>query len=113
MKIIFKILITAGALLIAEYLVPGISIDSFYTALIVALLLGVINLTIRPVLLLLTFPINFITLGLFTFVINGLLFWFVATFVEGFTVSGFFISILGAFVVSIFKWVGDKIVDND
>lgn len=112
MKIIFKILITAGALLVVEKLISGISIDNFYTALIIALILGVINLTIRPVLLLLTFPINFLTLGLFTFVINGLLFWFVATFVDGFIVSGFLIAILGAFVISLFKWFGDKIVDN-
>jgi putative membrane protein len=64
MKIILKILITAIALLIAEYLVPGITIESYYIALVVALLLGIINLTIRPVLLILTLPITFITLGL-------------------------------------------------
>lgn len=113
MRIILKVLITAGALLIAERLITGITIDSFYTALIVALILGVINLTIRPVLLLLTLPINFLTLGFFTFIINGLLFWFVATFVAGFTISSFWIAVLGAFVVSVFKWFGDKIVSDD
>jgi len=111
-KLVFKILITAGALLIVERFISGITIDSFYTALIVALLLGVINLTIRPVLLLLTFPINFATLGLFTFIINGLLFWFVATFVEGFVVSSLWVAVIGAFIVSIFKWLGDKIVSD-
>jgi putative membrane protein len=112
MRILFKILITAGALLLVEYLVPGVTVDSFYTALIVALLLGVINLTIRPILLLLTFPINLLTLGLFTFVINGLLFWFVATIAPGFVVSGFLIAVLGAFIVSLFKWFGDKLLND-
>ncbi|HJN62944.1 MAG TPA: phage holin family protein [Candidatus Paceibacterota bacterium] len=112
MKLILKIIITALALLIVEYIVPGIVIDSLYTALIVALLLGVVNLTIRPILLLLTFPINLITLGLFTFVINGVLLWFIASFVDGFEVVGFWVAVLGAFIVSVFKWLGDKFIED-
>lgn len=113
MKLILKILITAGALLLIQGFIPGIVVDGFYTALIVAFLLGIINLTIRPILLLLTFPINFMTLGLFTFVINGFLFWFIATFVEGFKVSSFWVAILGAFIISLIKWLGDKIISDD
>jgi putative membrane protein len=112
MKTILKILITALALIIAEYLVPGISIDGYYTALIVALLLGIINLTIRPILIILTLPISLLTLGFFTFIINGFLFWFIATFVEGFSVSGFWVAVLGAFIVSVFKWFGDKVISE-
>jgi putative membrane protein len=113
MKIIFKILITALALFLAEKLIPGINVDSFYTALIVALLLGVINITLKPILLLLTFPINFLTLGLFTFVINGLLLWFVASFVDGFVILGFTDAFLGALVISVIKWLGDKLISED
>ncbi|HZS43050.1 MAG TPA: phage holin family protein [Candidatus Paceibacterota bacterium] len=110
MKIIIRLLITVLALFVAAYVVPGISISSFYTALIVAILLGLINLILRPILLLLTLPINLLTLGLFTFVINGLLFWLVATFVKGFDVSGFLAAFLGALIVSLFSYLGHHLL---
>jgi len=113
MKLILKILITAGSLLLLQEFISGIVVENFYTALIVALLLGVVNLTIRPILLILSFPLNFFSLGLFTFVVNGALFWFISTFVEGFRVSGFFVAVLGAFIVSVFKWLGDKLISDD
>jgi len=78
--------------------------DSFATALIAALVLGLINTFIRPVLVLLTLPATVLTLGLFIFVINGLLFWFVGSFVQGFHVAGFWSAILGAIVYSIISW---------
>jgi putative membrane protein len=112
MRILLKILITAGALLLVAYLIPGIEVESFLIALLVAFLLAVINLTIRPIILLLTLPISLLTLGLFTLVINGFLFWLTATFVEGFSVSGFWVAVFGAFVVSVFKWFGDKVVKS-
>src|SRR3989344_4038830 len=98
MSIIVKVILVAAALLLSARYVPGISVESFYTAFIVAVLLGFINLIVRPVLLLLALPVNLITFGLFTFVINALLFWGVSTFVEGFTVAGFIPAFLGAFV---------------
>src|SRR5439155_21233784 len=82
-------LINALALLALPYLVPSVQVDSFYTALVAALLLGLVNTLIRPLIVLLTLPVTVLTLGLFMFVINGLLFWFVASFVEGFSVGGF------------------------
>ena len=108
MYLLARWLVNALALLGATYLVPGISISSFYTALTVALILGLINAVIRPILLVLTLPINILTLGLFTFVINGLLFWFVSTFIKGFMVSGFLSAVVGALVVSVLSWWGNK-----
>lgn len=113
MKIILKILITVAALFVAEALIAGIEVESFYIALIVALILGVVNLTIRPILTVLTFPISLLTLGLFSFVINGFLLWFIASFVDGFSVSGFWVAVLGAFVISIFKSLGEKLITDD
>lgn len=109
MKFILKWLIVALSVLGAAYFVPGIEVGSFYIALVVALLWGLVSLFIKPILQLLALPITILTLGLFSLVINGLLFWLVASFVEGFYVSGFFPAVWGALVVSILSWVGGKI----
>src|SRR3989344_307903 len=108
--LIARLLVTALAFLAAAELVPGIAVASFYVALILAFFWGVIGLTIRPILFLLTLPINFLTFGLFTFVINGFLFWFLSTFVGGFSVDGFFSALMGAIVVSLLTWLGGKLV---
>ena len=110
MKIILKILVTVFALLLVANYVPGIEVVSFYTALIVAVLLGVINLIVKPILFILTLPINIITFGLFTFVINALLFWFVATFVDGFSVDGFVPAFLGALVIAAFGSIANRLL---
>src|SRR5258708_19861104 len=89
LKLLLVWLINALALLALPYVVPSVQVDSFYTALIAALLLGFVNTLIRPLLVLLTLPVTVVTLGLFIFVINGLLFWFFASFVKGFSVAGF------------------------
>lgn len=104
MKIILQWLIVAGAVLATSYIVPGISVASFYIALIVALVWGVFSLSIKPILHILTLPITILTLGLFSLVINGLLFWFISTFIKGFQVESFVSAILGAFAVSIITW---------
>jgi len=113
MKIIAKIIITALALLAVAYLLPGVEVASFYIALIVAVVLGLLNLVVKPILVVLTLPINILTLGLFLWVINGFLFWFVATFIEGFSVSGFGVAIIGALIVSVFAWLGEKLLIRD
>jgi putative membrane protein len=113
MRILLKVLITALALIAVAYLLPGVSVTGPYVALIVAVLLGILNLVIRPVLILFTLPINILTLGLFTFVINGFLFWFVATFVEGFAVERFTTAVLGALIVSLVSWLGEKVLIHD
>ena len=110
LKLATKILLTVLSLLFVANFIPGIEVSGFYIALIIALLLGVINVTLKPILLLLTLPINLLTLGLFTFVINGLLFWFIASFVDGFTVSGFIPAFIGAAIVSLFSWIGNRFI---
>jgi len=102
--LLLRWLINALALLALPYLFDSIRVDSFYTALIVALLLGLVNAVIRPVLILLTLPVTILTLGLFVLVINALLFWFVASFVEGFTVTGFWPAFFGAIVYALISW---------
>ncbi len=110
-SLITRLLINILALLLVAYMVPGIMVDGFFIALIVAVLLGILNVFIKPVLILLTLPITLLTLGLFTFVINALLFWFVASFVEGFAVSGFWIALLGTILYSIVSGIGNKMLD--
>ena len=104
MRLLLVWLINAIALLALPYLLPSITVDSFPTALIAALILGLVNTFIRPLLILLTLPATLLTLGLFIFVINGLLFWFVGSFVQGFQVAGFWSAFFGAIVYSIISW---------
>ena len=94
-------LINAVALIAVAYLMPGISVASFTTALVAALVLGLMNAVVRPVLFLLTLPVTILTLGLFIFVLNGLLFWFVGSFIQGFVVAGFWPGVFGAIVFSL------------
>jgi putative membrane protein len=109
MRIIVRILATAAALLILSYANIGISVSGFYSALVVAILWGVISLTIKPVLNLLALPITIITFGLFSFVINALLFWLLATFVEGFSVAGFIPALIGSVVLSAVSYITHKL----
>lgn len=110
MKIIIRILITALGLLLSAYLIPGIIIEGLYIAIITAVILGVLNLIARPILVVLTLPITILTLGLFIFVINAALFWFAASFIDGFTVAGFIPALLGSIIVSLVSTVGNKLL---
>jgi putative membrane protein len=98
-------LVNTLALLALPYVFPWVSVDSFKAALIAALALGLINALIRPLLILLTLPATLLTLGLFIFVINGLLFWWVGSFVPGFHVGGFWSGVFGAIVYSLISWL--------
>ena len=104
MKLLLVWLVNALALMAVAYLLPGIAVASFLTALVAALVLGLVNAVIRPVLILLTLPVTLLTLGLFIFVINGLLFWLVGSFISGFTVAGFWPGVFGAIAYSIVSW---------
>ena len=105
MKILLLWMINAISLLAVAYLMPSIVVNSFWAALGAALLLGLVNAVIRPVLILLTLPATLLTLGLFIFVINGLLFWFAGSVLKGFEVSGFWVGVAGALLYSIFSSV--------
>jgi putative membrane protein len=97
--------VNAAALLLVAYLYPGVTIESFFAALIAALVLGLVNAVIRPILIILTLPATLLTLGLFIFVINALLFWFVAEIVQGFRVTGFGAALLGSILYSVITLV--------
>lgn len=97
--------VNAAALLLVAYLYPGVSVESFFAALIAALVLGLVNAVIRPILIVLTLPATLLTLGLFIFVINALLFWFVAEIVQGFKVTGFGAALLGSILYSVITLV--------
>jgi len=101
MLLILRWILNALALMAVAYLYPGVEVAGFFPALIAALVLGLVNAIIRPILIVLTLPINILTLGLFTFVINALLFWFVAEIIKGFTVSGFMAALIGSLLYSL------------
>jgi len=110
MKLIVRWLLLAAALLLVAHLSPGVSVNSFGYALVAALVLGLLNTLVRPLLVLLTLPVTIVTLGLFILVINGLLFWMVASFVEGFRVAGFWSAVLGAIVYALISWAASTLV---
>jgi putative membrane protein len=103
-------LINALALMAVAYLMPSIAVSSFGAALVAALVLGLVNAFVRPVLILLTLPVTVLTLGLFIFVLNGLLFWMVGSWLEGFAVAGFWAAVLGAILFSIVSWALSALV---
>lgn len=104
MRLLIVWLINAGALFALPYLMQSIRVENFTTALIAALLLGLVNTLIRPILVVLTLPVTVLTLGLFILVINALLFWAVANFVRGFHVAGFWSAMGGAILYSLISW---------
>ena len=104
MRLLLAWVFNAMALIAVAYLVPGIRVDGFGAALVAALFLGLVNTLLRPVLVILTLPITLVTLGLFILVINGFLFWFVGSVLNGFTVSGFWNGVAGAILYSVFSW---------
>ena len=103
-RFLFSVL---GLLVIAE-LFPGITVDSVYIAFIAAFILGLLNAVVRPVLFILTLPITIITLGLFAFVINALLFMFAASFLDGFAVNDFWWALVGSITMTIVGTIGSK-----
>ena len=104
MRLLITWLINTVALFGVTFVLQSVRVDTFGTALIAALILGLVNTLIRPVLVLLTLPVTLLTLGLFIFVINGLLFWAVASLLSGFQVAGFWSAVGGALVYSIISW---------
>ncbi|NLC36439.1 MAG: phage holin family protein [Alcaligenaceae bacterium] len=101
MALLLVWILNAVALLIVAYLLPGISVASFGAALIAALVLGLLNTLVKPVLVLLTLPITVVTLGLFLLVLNALVFWFAGSILKGFQVAGFWWALAGAIVYSL------------
>jgi putative membrane protein len=105
MVLIIKWLIMTASVMIAAYVIPGVTVRSFFSALWVALFLGIVNMLLKPFLILITLPINILTLGLFTFVINGAIILLASSIVKGFQVSGFWIAVLFSIVLSIINYL--------
>ena len=101
MKLLFKWLLSATSLLLVAYIYSGVEVNSFTSALIAAFVIGLFNVVLRPVLVVLTLPVTIVTLGLFLFVINALMFWAAASVLNGFHVAGFGAALLGSLIYSL------------
>lgn len=108
MKIIFRWLLSAAALLLLANFDTGVQVDNFTAALVAALVIGLLNTVVRPILVLLTLPVTVITLGLFLFVINALMFWTAGSLLAGFHVSGFGAALIGSLLYSVLGIVIDS-----
>ena len=100
MKLLLKWLLSAAALLLVAYLYSGVEVRSFGAALVAAFVIGLFNVVLRPVLVVLTLPVTVVTVGLFLFVINALMFWAAAGVLDGFHVNGFMAALLGSLIYS-------------
>jgi len=112
MKILVRWALLAAALLLVAELDAGVSVASFGSALIAAFVIGLLNTLVRPLLVLLTLPVTILTLGLFLFVINALMFWAAASLLEGFRVSGFTAALVGSLLYSVCSVVVDAAVER-
>jgi putative membrane protein len=112
MKILVRWMLLAAALLLVANLYPGVAVSSFTSALVAALVLGLLNTLVRPVLVLLTLPVTLLTLGLFLFVINALMFWAAASVLEGLHVTGFWAALIGSVLYSLCAMVIDVAVER-
>ena len=112
MGFLLRVLINALAIMLAASIVPGIEVNGLVAALAGGLLLGLVNAVVRPVLIVLTFPITILTLGLFLLVLNGLCFWLVSAVVKGFVVAGFWSAFFGALIVSLVSWIATALISD-
>lgn len=110
--ILFRWIVLTVAILFAAYVIDGIHVSGFLSALFAAAILGVLNAFLRPILIILTLPFNILTLGLFTFIINALLLKMAAGVIKGFEIDGFWPAILGALLISIVSWALNWIVSD-
>jgi putative membrane protein len=110
--ILIRWIINALALILMSHVIKGVEVDHFFAAFVAAAVLGVINAVLRPIVLLLTLPITILTLGLFVFVINGLMLYIAGSVVKGFHVSGFWASVFGALFLSVISWIVNAFVND-
>ena len=108
LKLLAKWLLSAAALLFVAYLYSGVQVQTFTAALVAALVIGLLNAVVRPVLVVLTLPVTVVTLGLFLFIINALMFWAAAGVLDGFQVSGFGAALIGSLLYSLIGLVIDS-----
>lgn len=113
MKFILRILLNALAVVILAYVLPGIGVDSYVTAIIVALVLSLLNFLVKPVLIVLTLPITIVTLGLFLLIINALIILLAANFIDGFSVSTIWWALLFSLLLSFMQSLLHSILKED
>ncbi len=113
MGIFFRWLMLILAVIASAYFVPGIEVVGVLPAVIAGAVLIFIHTIIKPIIKILTLPINILTLGIFSLVLNGLFFWFVSTVVSGFSVADFTDALWGSLIVSVLNWLADKAIDKD
>ena len=112
MKTLIRWMLLAAALLLVAHLYSGVVVTSFTSALIAALILGLLNTLLRPILVLLTLPVTVLTLGLFLFVINALMFWAAADVLSGFSVTGFTAALIGSLLYSLCGMLIDVVMER-
>jgi putative membrane protein len=110
--IFIRWLTSTGAIILTSYLLNGIHVDGFVAAFFAAAMLGILNALFRPIALLITLPINILTLGFFTFVINALMLKMASGVISGFDVEGFGSAILGALMISVISWLLNSFIDR-
>jgi len=110
--LLIRWLITAGALVLISQVIEGIEVDNLQAAFVAAAVLGIINAVLRPILLILTFPITILTLGLFALIINGLMLYIAGTVVKGFHVTGFWSAVFGALFLSLISWIANAFISD-
>lgn len=110
MNLVIRWLLNAVALALTAWVVPGITVTGAVALIVAALVIGLLNALVKPILVVLTLPLTILTLGLFLLVLNALLFWLAAAVVPGFQVTGFLAALLGAIVMAVFGWVLAKLV---
>ena len=112
MGLLIRWLALTAAIVIASYLISGIEISGFFSAFFAAAILGILNIFFRPILFILTLPINLLTFGLFTFVINALLLKMASGVISGFQVHGFWSAVFGALVISVVNWLLNSFINE-
>ncbi|MFW5731262.1 MAG: phage holin family protein [Desulfonatronovibrionaceae bacterium] len=110
--LLIRWLILTIAIMLCAYLIDGIQVSSFFSAFVAAAFLGILNALLRPVLLLITLPINLLTLGLFTFVINAVLLMMVSGVVSGLEITGFWSALGGALIIGIVSWLASSFISD-
>ncbi|MFV8226266.1 phage holin family protein [Christiangramia aquimixticola] len=113
MKLILRLLLTAVAVVILAKLLPGVAVDSYWTAIIVAIVLSLLNFIVKPVLVLFTLPVTILTFGLFLLVINAIIIFMADGFIDGFDVNGWFMAIIFSLLLSLFQSILFSILKSD
>lgn len=113
MKLLLRLLLTAIAVVILAKILPGVSVDSYWTAIIVAIVLSLLNFIVKPILVLFTLPVTILTLGLFLLIINAIIIFMADGFIDGFDVSGWFMAIIFSLLLSLFQSVLFSILKSD